>query len=294
MCEESKYGSLCYYWQILAPLGFERFLDILLWEFFLPWKLVTFGIYDWLHSSCCSPSMRKLQTLQPMWKPTGGKCFCLTLTSKQHLGEVKASQKCPQFAKNVLTLKVETQIGFPQRLKTHAMCYQLWPVSSSDSTVCSCNTMTHYLEPHTHTHTYNGAASGHQISGDWPFPHPEATSLFLLTNQNGGLAESVMWNQGSWLNTSNRGHSWRPTETTAAVFHTLSLLQNFLTLLYPDTYCLQTPSAAYTQPENTIQQDTDTHTSESFALWDLHCGLLLWINHFGGWLCVLRTGLMSV
>lgn len=152
------------------------------------------------------------------------------------------------------------------------MCYQLWPVSSSDSTVCSCNTMAHYLEPH--THTYNGATSGHQISGNWPFPHPEATSLFLLTNQNGGLAESVMWNQGSWLHTSNLGHSWRPTETTAVVFHTLSLSQNFLTFLYPDPYCLQTPSAAYTQSDTLsfIQQDTDTNFGELCIV-----GLTVWI-----------------
>jgi len=112
------------------------------------------------------------------------------------------------------------------------MCYQLWPVSNSDLNACSCNTIAHYLEPHTHKYTYNGAASDHQISGEWPLHHPEATSFFLLTNKNGGLAESVMWNQGSWLYTLSLGHSWRPTETTAVAFHALSFAQTFLTLFY--------------------------------------------------------------
>lgn len=34
------------------------------------------------------------------------------LTSKQHLEEVKASQECPHFAKNIFIPKVPAQIGF--------------------------------------------------------------------------------------------------------------------------------------------------------------------------------------
>lgn len=71
----------------------------------------------------------------------------VTLTSTQHLEKVEASQECPQFAKNVLTLKVQTQIGSHEDRK-HTPCVpSCGPVSGSDSTVCSCNTMAHYLEP---------------------------------------------------------------------------------------------------------------------------------------------------
>lgn len=141
------------------------------------------------------------------------------------------------------------------------MCYQLWPVSSSDLTVCSCNTMAHYLEPPSHTHTHNGAASSHQISGDWPLPHPEATSLLLWANQSGGLAESVMWNRGSWLDTSNPGHSWRPTETTVVVLHALSLSQSLLTFfLTPQNHLLHTHTITHTQVYSALHRHTPLRT----------------------------------
>lgn len=54
--------------------------------------------------------MRKLKTLLNALR---GWVFLrsVTLTSKQHLEEVEASQECPQFAKNIFILKVQTQIG---------------------------------------------------------------------------------------------------------------------------------------------------------------------------------------
>lgn len=88
-----------------------------------------------------------------------------------------------------------------------------------------------------------------------------------------------MWNQGSWLNTSNRGHSWSPTHTTAEVFHALLFSQIFL---YFVAHRFQTPSTACALSfiETVISQR---------ALWELRCGPLLWINHFGGLLYVLAV-----
>lgn len=142
---------------------------------------------------------------------------------------------------------------------------------------CCSNTMAHYLEPHTHT---MGQLQAIRLVETDPFSTLKQLPFLLLTNQNGGLAESVMWNRWSRLNTSNLGHSWRPRETTAVVFHTLS--QFLLTVLRPDIYC--SPStAAYTH----LAKDTEDLRPPK-DLWDLQCGLLLWINHYGGWLCVLR------
>ena len=52
---------------------------------------------------------------------------------------------------------------------------------------------------------------------------------------------------------------------------------------------LQTPAALYAL--SFIGQDTDTPQG---ALWNLLCGLLLWINHSGGLLYVLHSGLLSI
>lgn len=83
--------------------------------------------------------------------------------------------------------------------------------------------------PHTHTHihTYNGAASGHQISGDWPLLHPGATSLPLTANQNPGWAESETWNRGLDSTLQTSGLSWRPTETRVSCFYPQTFLLPF-------------------------------------------------------------------
>lgn len=83
---------------------------------------------------------------------------------------------------NVPTPKVAAQIV------SHTMCYQLWPISSSDSAVSRCDTMAHYLEPRTHT---MGQLQVIRLVETDPFPTRQLP-FSLLTNQNGGLAESVM------------------------------------------------------------------------------------------------------
>ena len=125
------------------------------------------------------------------------------------------------------------QIGSNKDREHYTMCWQLWSVSSSDSTVCSCNTMAHYLEPHTHTHTMGQLQAIRLVEID-PFPTLQQLPFSLVTNQNGGLAESVMWNRGSWLNTSNlRAQLEASRNNSRSLSCSRTLSQSSLTLLYP-------------------------------------------------------------
>lgn len=141
---------------------------------------------------------------------------------------------------------------------------------------------------------HNGVASSPQISGDWPLPHPEPTSLSLLTNQSSGLAESVMWNSGLLAQRSESRAPFEAKTHSSPSFSGCLAPTELLFFLYSDTHCWQTPAASHT-PSHTlifVQQDTDTHHREllPWGIYTLDC-CYLWINDLLLGVCVLRTGL---
>lgn len=213
----------------------------------------------------------KLQTLQPTLKPQNN-----ALSEGQSQMSL-ICQKCPHS-------EGWNSNWVPQRHETHTtMCCQLWPVSCSDSTVCSCNTMAHYLESHTHTHTMGQLQAIRLVKID-PFSTLKQLPFLLLTNQNGGLAESVMWNRGLGSTLQTKGTVGGQQKQQPWSF-TLSHSHRFSLLCYTQTHMVYKHNRLHTHAQL---------YSESFALKDLHCGLLLWIEHFGDWLCVLQTGVVSV